>query len=168
MGFTTGDITAPCLTTSQRIHLQRQRTDLNILSWTLLIVRIAPKRIHNPATRESPDRPGPSTYTFSQPLPSLEEEREIPIRIPATHHGQTNERVSPALEIRTLKFTPEKWVYSHGSDKKGQALLGAAVVHIPTRTPIYIYAAGSEEARIIMRAELVDIHTALTQFPDHP
>jgi hypothetical protein len=42
-----------------------------------------------------------------------------------------------------------------------------ARVYIPTRTTIYIDAAGSEETRTIMRAELVAIHTALTRFEDH-
>ena len=41
-------------------------------------------------------------------------------------------------------------------------------MHIPTRTTIYIDAAGSEETRTIMRAELEAIHTALTRFADHP
>ena len=42
--------------------------------------------------------------------------------------------------------------------------MGAAVVHIPTNTTIYIEAAGIEETRTIMRAELVVIHMALTTF----
>ena len=46
--------------------------------------------------------------------------------------------------------------------------MGAAVVHIPTCTTIYIDAAGCEETRTIMRAELVAIHTSLTKFEDHP
>ncbi len=41
------------------------------------------------------------------------------------------------------------------------------MVHIPTRTTIYIDATGREETRTIMRAELVAIHTALTRFADH-
>ncbi len=53
-----------------------------------------------------------------------------------------------------------------GSDIKGHPRLGAAVVHIPTRTTIYIDATGSEETRTIMRTELVAIHTALTRFED--
>ena len=65
------------------------------------------------------------------------------------------------------KFSPEDWVYTDGSDIKDQPRLGAAVVHIPTRTTIYISATGCEETRTIMRAELVAIHTALTKFEDH-
>ena len=41
------------------------------------------------------------------------------------------------------------------------------MVHIPTSTIIYIDAAGTKETRTIMRAELVDIHTALTTFITH-
>jgi ribonuclease HI len=41
------------------------------------------------------------------------------------------------------------------------------VVYIPTNTTIYIDAAGTEETRAIMRAELVAIHTALTTFATH-
>ena len=40
-------------------------------------------------------------------------------------------------------------------------------MHTPTRTAIYIDAEGCEETRTIMRAELVEIHTALTRFEDH-
>ncbi len=42
------------------------------------------------------------------------------------------------------------------------------MVHTPSRTTIYIDAAGCDETRTIMRAELVAIHTALTIFEDHP
>ncbi len=41
------------------------------------------------------------------------------------------------------------------------------VVHIPTRTTIYIDAAGCEETRTTMRSELVEIRTALSKFEDH-
>ena len=41
------------------------------------------------------------------------------------------------------------------------------MVHIPTTTTIYIDAAGTEETRTIMRAELVAIHTALSTFSTH-
>jgi ribonuclease HI len=67
----------------------------------------------------------------------------------------------------TPQFTPEEWVYTDGSDIKGQPRLGAAVVHIPTRTTIYIDATGREETNTIMRAELVAIHTALATFAEH-
>jgi ribonuclease HI len=65
------------------------------------------------------------------------------------------------------KYLPEQWVYTDGSDIEGHPRLGAAVVHIPTATTIYIDAAGSEETRTIMRAELVAIYTALSTFTSH-
>ena len=67
----------------------------------------------------------------------------------------------------TPKFIPENWVYTDGSDIEGYPRLGAAVVHIPTSTTIFIDAAGTEETRAIMLAELVAIHTAFTTFAEH-
>jgi hypothetical protein len=49
----------------------------------------------------------------------------------------------------------------------GHPRFGAAVVHIPTTTIIYIYAAGTKETRTIMRAEIVAIYTALTTLSTH-
>ncbi len=40
-------------------------------------------------------------------------------------------------------------------------------MHIPTNTTIYIDAAGTDETRTIMWAELVGIHAALTAFATH-
>jgi hypothetical protein len=65
------------------------------------------------------------------------------------------------------KFLPGQWVYTDGSGITGHPRLGAAVVHIPTSTTIYIDVAGTEETRTIMRAELAAIHTALTTFSTH-
>jgi ribonuclease HI len=45
----------------------------------------------------------------------------------------------------------------------GQPRLGAAVVHAPTSTILYIDARGTKQTRNIMRAELVAIHTALDE-----
>ena len=64
-------------------------------------------------------------------------------------------------------FLPEPWVYTDGSDITGHPRLGAVVVHIPTSNTIYIDAAGTEETRTIMRAELVAIHTALSTLSTH-
>ena len=41
------------------------------------------------------------------------------------------------------------------------------MVHMPSRTTIYIDATGTEETRTIMRAEPIAIHTALTTFVEH-
>jgi len=74
---------------------------------------------------------------------------------------------TPAPYPRVLQFLPKQWVYTDGSDITDHPRLGAAVVHIPTSTTIYIDAAGTKETRTIMRAELVAIHTALTTFVTH-
>jgi hypothetical protein len=66
-----------------------------------------------------------------------------------------------------LKYQPEKWVYTDGSEIKGQPRLGVAVVHVPTCTIICIYARGTKETRIVMRAELVAIYTALDKIATH-
>jgi len=55
-------------------------------------------------------------------------------------------------------------VYTDVSDINKQPRLGAGVVHVPTRTTLYIDAGGIEETRTIMRAELVAIHIALDKF----
>jgi len=65
------------------------------------------------------------------------------------------------------RFIPEYWVYTDGSDIKGQPRLGAAVVHIPTCNTIYIDAVGTEETCTITRTEFVAIQTALTAFASH-
>jgi ribonuclease HI len=58
-------------------------------------------------------------------------------------------------------------VYKDGSDIKGHSRLGAAVVHVPTNTSIYIDVGGTEETRTTMRAELVAIYAALDKFSMH-
>jgi hypothetical protein len=58
-------------------------------------------------------------------------------------------------------------MYTDGSYIEGHPHLGAAVVHISTAIIIHIDAAGSEETRTIMRAELVAIYTALSTFTSH-
>ncbi len=74
---------------------------------------------------------------------------------------------APAPYLWAPKFLPEQWVYTDGSDITGHPRLGAAAVHIPTNTTIYIDAAGTKETRTIMRADLVAIHTAPTTFATH-
>ena len=74
---------------------------------------------------------------------------------------------TPAPYPWAPKFLPEQRVYTDGSDIIGHFRLEAAAIHIPTNTTIYIHAAGAEETRTIMRAELVAIHRALTTFDAH-
>jgi len=122
----------------------------------------------HPHPREHPSISWEHTYTFSQPLPDLDEAHKLP-------NGDTHWLMAPTVEISppdpipwTPRFLPEEWIYTDGSYSKGHPRLGAAVVHIPTRTTMYIDATGCEETRTIMRAELVAIHTALSKFEDHP
>ena len=104
-------------------------------------------------------------YTSSQPLPDLEDIQVFPIH----HTRRTSPFIgeAPAPYPWAPKFLPEQWVYTDGSDITCHPRLGAAVVHIPTNTTIYIDAAGTKFTRIIMRAESVAIHTALTTFSTH-
>ena len=102
-------------------------------------------------------------YTSSQPLHGLEDTH---VFTPPTHVGGASPYTgeAPAPYPWAPKFLPEQWVYIDGLDITGHHRLGAAVMHIPTNTTIYIYAAGTEETRTIMRADLVAIHTALFTF----
>ncbi len=64
--------------------------------------------------------------------------------------------IAPTSHSWTLMFRPVEWVYTDGSDIKGQPLLiRAVVVYVPTCTTIYIDAGGTNETRTIMRAKLV-------------
>ena len=140
-------------------------TDLNILHWTMA-------QTTNPGHQhtqlgDTPHIPQTSTYTFSQPLPNMEGAPALPIEGPLGHLNTTRAVTPPAPIPWIPKFVPEEWVYTDGSDIEGHPRLGAAVVHIPTNTTIYIDVADTEETRTIMRAELVAIHTALTTFVTH-
>ncbi len=104
-------------------------------------------------------------YTSSQPLLDLKDTHVFPPQ----HEGRASSRTdeAPAPYPWTPKFLPEQWVYTDGSDITSHPRLGAVVVHLPTNTTIYIDAAGTEETRTSMRAELVAIHMALTAFSNH-
>ena len=167
MGFTSGDTAAEGLTPDQRIHILGQCTDLNIMHWTLTQVTTNTAEAPTSPTRAHPGLPWENTYTFSQPLPNLEEAPALPTGNPPQQYDPTIVGTPPRPTPWTPKFSPEEWIYTDGSDIKDQPRLGAAVVHIPTRTTIYIDATGCEETHTIMRAELVAIHTALNRFKDH-
>ena len=72
--------------------------------------------------------------------------------------------LAPTLLMLTPKYQPEQLMYTDGSDIKGQSRLGAAVIHVPTCTTIYIDAWCIEEIRTIKRAELVAIYKTLYKF----
>ena len=149
----------------EKVVLRRRQV---VIYWTLALASASPSRIPNTNLREAPDTLVGPTYTFSQPLSPLEETRTLP-RTGNTHPApiSTTPDTPPTPVPWTPQFSYEEWVYTDGSDIKGHPRLGVAVVHIPTNTTIYIDAAGCEETRTIMRAELVAIHTALSRFADH-
>jgi hypothetical protein len=168
LGFTNGDTEAGELSPSQRIHILGQCTDLHILHWTLAQASTASSENRDSHPREHPGIPWQHTYTFSQPLPDLNEAHTLPNGDTQRLRAPTMATTPPNYIPWTPRFLPEEWIYTDGSDIKGHPRLGAAMVHIPPRTPIYIDATGCEETRTILRAELVTIHTALTRFEDHP
>ena len=104
-------------------------------------------------------------YTSSQPLPDLEDTSIFPSHHVGWTSPSNGEASAPYPWAK--RFLPKQWVYTDGSNITGHPRLGAAVVHIPTSTTIYIDDAGTEETRTIMRAKLVAIHTALTTFSTH-
>jgi len=145
MGFTSGDTEAGGLFPSQRIHILEQCTDLNILNRTLAQVSAASSENRASHPREHPSIPWEHTCTFSQPLPDLNEAHTLP-------NGDTHRLMAPTVGTIppdpipwTPRFLPEEWVYTNGATIKGHPRLGATVVHIPTRTTIYIDATGCEE-----------------------
>jgi hypothetical protein len=104
-------------------------------------------------------------YSFSQPLPLF---KDIHPCIGGSTAILLTQNDSPSVpHLWTPKYIPENWVYTNGSDIDGHQRLGASLVHIPTATTIYIDAAGTEETRTIMCAELVAIHMALATFSSH-
>ena len=148
---------------STQSHQQGPSTPPLRLRPGLLSLRAPPEAVQATiAARLSASSEG---YTSSQALPEITTMPPLAgthTILPPTSGG------SPPIPHRwTPKFIPENWVYTDGSDIEGHPRLGAAVVHVPTATTIYIDAAGTEETRTIMRAELVAIHTALTTLVDH-
>ena len=136
MGFTSGDTDAPGLSPAQRIPILGMCTDLNILHWTMA-------QTTNPGHQHTQlgdilHIPPTTTHTFSQPLPNLEETPALPTEGPSGHL-HTTRAVTPPTPIPWIpKFAPEEWVYTDGSDIKDHPRRGAAVVHIPKSTTIFI------------------------------
>jgi hypothetical protein len=136
MGFTSGDTDATGLSPAQRTHILGMCTDLNILHWT--IAQITNPGHQHTQLGDTPHIPQTTTYTFSQPLPNLDEAPALPAEAPPGHFNTTR-TVTPPVPIPSIpKSVPEEWVYTDGSYIKGRPRLGAAVVHIPTGTTIVI------------------------------
>ena len=110
-------------------------------------------------------RRGGGGSTSTQPLPVFTDDSDLPP--PPGGENTPHPDPAPAPYPWQPKYLPDQWVYTDGSDIEGHPRLGAAVVHVPTNTTIYIDAAGVEETRTIMRAELVAIYTALQTFASH-
>ncbi len=94
---------------------------------------------------DSPDsralRPHVRGYTSSQPLLDL---GDILV-LPTYQDGRATPFIgeAPPSYPWAPKFLPEQLVYTDGYDMTGHPLLGAAVVHIPTSTAIYIDVEGT-------------------------
>jgi hypothetical protein len=157
--------TPPPRLSELRVQLLGQCSYVNTITWTITIIRHHTSYAeHGPRSTPSPthrnvgctsclDLPGmrgilflPSGWTFT-----------FPSTPPPT----------PTLLQWTPKYQPKKWVYTNGFDIKGQSRFGETVVHVPTCKTIYIDARGTEETRIIMRAELVAIYAAPDKFATH-
>ena len=165
MGFRVGDTRALGLSPKQRIHIFGLCTDLDAISWMVATIRahLASTDANTPEETVSTSMRG--GYTSFHPLPTLSDMPLFPMR--ADTEPPLPRGPPPRTHPWTLKFIPENWVYTDGSDIKDQPWLRAAVIHTPTCTIIYINAARTEETRAIMQAELVAIHTALTMYASH-
>ena len=121
---------------------------------------LIPAEMNTPTEEDSTHRS--ESFTYSQPLPTL---ADTPL-LHARHYRRppSSQESAPVPFPWVPRFLSDKRVYYDGSDIKGHLRLGAAAVHIPTSTTIYIDAPGIEETRIMMRAELVAIYMALTIF----
>jgi hypothetical protein len=86
MGFTYGDTEATGLTPAQRIHILGQCTNLNMLHWAIALASSTSRGHHTPRPRDHPGRRWENTYTFSQPLPNLEEAHALPRGNTPSHH----------------------------------------------------------------------------------
>jgi len=165
MGFRVGYTAASCLSELQRVQLLGQCTDLNTITWTISTIRTHTLSAeHNPMCTPSPTH-GSGGFTSSLALPGV---MDIPFLPPGGAFTLPSAPIAaPTPLMRTPKYQPKQWVYTDGFDIKGQPRLGAAVIHVPTCTTIYIDAGGTEETRTIMRAKLEAIYTALDNFATH-
>ena len=159
------DTEDPGLSQSQRIYLLGQSNDLNFSIWILATVRSSTTlpATQTPSADTTPHLNG--GYTSSRILPTLEDSPPLPKgghKMPPLPQGPP-----PAPHPWTPRFNPENIIYTDGSDIQGQHRLGAAVIHVPTRTTIYIADGGSKEIQTIMRAELIAIYTTLATLTSH-
>ena len=163
MGFRVGYFAARGLSKLQRDQVLGQCTDLNTITWTISTIRTHTSFAeHDPRCTPSPTQQF-GGYTSCLALPGMRDIPFPPLRWAFTLPSAPPP--SPTPLPWTPKYQPEQWVYPEGSDIKGQLHLGAAGLHVPTCTTIYIDAKGTNETRTITRVELVAIYTALTNSP---
>ena len=84
--------------------------------------------------------------------------KDIPTSI-QTHQTNTIEYTKP----HNRKWNPKDFVYTYGSQVKGNYTLGAGVVNPRTHTITYIDIKSQKERHTINKAELAAITTALKQ-----
>jgi hypothetical protein len=121
MGFTRGDTEAAGLSPEQRIQIMGQQcTYHNLVHWTIALASTSSLGHHTPHPGEHPGTPWENIYTFSQPLPNLEEARELPSGDTPSHHASRGTETPPSPIPWTSRFLPEECVYTDGSDIKGR------------------------------------------------
>jgi hypothetical protein len=163
--FGVGDTAAPRLSELHRVQLLGQCTDLDTIPWTISPIRqLTSFAEHGPWCKPSPTHRS-GGYTSCLDLPGMRDIPFFPLEWAFAPPSMPPPAPTPLLW--TPKYQPEQWVFTDGSNIKGQPRLGAAVVHVPTCTTIYIDAGGTRETCTIMRAELAPIYTALANFDTH-
>ncbi len=135
MGFRVGDTAALGLSELQRVQLLGQCPALNTTTWTISTIRThtLPAE-HGPRYTPSPTHES-GRFTSSLAFPD--------VMIPFLPPGRAFTLPSAPLQaptplMWTPKYQPKQCVYTDGSGIKGQPRLGAAVIHVPTCTHIYI------------------------------
>jgi hypothetical protein len=163
MGFRVGATDALGISIAHGVYLLGKSTDLNSISRTISTIKanISAKEPVLPGIIPHDQRNG--GYTSFQTLPSMEDRHNLPYGGVSGFPRTPN--TPPTPRQWTPKYIPDYWLYTYGSDIKGNRRLGAAVVHVPTRTTICIDTGGTDETRTITWAELVAIHTALLHSP---
>jgi len=141
MGFRVGDIAALGLSELQRVQLLGQCTNLDTITWTIstICTHMLPAE-HAPRCTPSPTH-GSGGFMSFLALPGVMDIPFIPPRGSFTLPSAP--LLPPTPFMWTPKYQPKQWVYTYGSDMKGQPRLGAAAIHVPTCTIIYIDAGGT-------------------------
>jgi hypothetical protein len=135
---------------TKRYYITGQLTYVNIVSW--LLEHATQLTQINKFTDNIPSTHLPN-HLNSPPKPPIVKQPD-----PRTqpHTSTTNTMATPSQPYRV---NIRKWFHKFGNPQ-----LGALVIHSFTSTFTSIDASGQEEARTIIRAELVAIHIALDKY----